>query len=66
VAQHQTPAPIKKSPKLQEAEKEVVAAPKAQVQVDEPAPAPEPKVETKSVDDYNDIDAALDDLDFDD
>ncbi len=58
------PAPIKKSPKLQEAVEEVVAPPKAEVQVDEPAPAP--KVEAKSVDDYNDIDAALDDLDFDD
>jgi len=56
------PAPVKKSPKLQEAEEEVVATPKAEVQVDEPAP----KVETKSVDDYNDIDAALDDLNFDD
>jgi len=58
------PAPVKKSPKLQEAEEEVVSVPKAAVQVDEPAPAP--KVETKSVDDYNDIDAALDDLNFDD
>jgi hypothetical protein len=58
------PAPVKKSPKLQEAEEEVVSVPKAAVQVDEPAPAP--KVETKSVDDYNDIDAALENLNFDD
>jgi hypothetical protein len=41
-----------------------VSVPKAAVQVDEPAPAP--KVETKSVDDYNDIDAALENLNFDD
>jgi hypothetical protein len=59
-----TPAPVTKSPKLQEAEEEVAVTPKPQVKVDEPAP--EPKVETKSVEDYNDIDAALDDLDFDD
>jgi len=64
----EAPAPVKKSPKLEEAVEEVVAPPKAEVQVDEPAPvaAPAPKVETKSVEEYNDIDAALDDLNFDD
>ena len=31
-----------------------------------PAAKAEPKKETKSVEDYNDIDAALDDLDFED
>ena len=56
------PEPVKKSPKLEEAVEEVAAPPKAEVQVDEPTS----EVETKSVDDYNDIDAALDDLDFDD
>ena len=56
------PAPVKQAPKLVEAQEEVAVAPKAAVQVDEPAP----KVETKSVEDYNDIDEALDDLDFDD
>lgn len=60
--QPEAPAPVKKSPKLEEAVEEVVATPKAEVQVDEPAP----KVETKSVEEYNDIDAALDDLNFDD
>ena len=56
------PAPVKKSPKLEEAVEEVAAPPKAEVKVDEPTS----KVETKSLDDYNDIDAALDDLNFDD
>jgi len=60
------PAPAKKSPKLQEAVEEVVAPPKAEVQVDEPAPAPEPKVETQSDVDYDDIDAALENLNFED
>ena len=64
VSEDATPAPIKQSPKLVEAQEEVAVAPKATVKVDEPAPAP--KVETKSVEDYNDIDEALDDLDFDD
>ena len=64
--QSEAPAPVKKSPKLEEAVEEVVAPHKAEVQVDEPAPAPASKVETKSVDDYDDIDAALDDLDFED
>ena len=63
------PAPVQKSAKLVEAEEEAAVIPrKAKVQVDEPAPVatPEPKVETKSVEDYNDIDTALDDLDFED
>ena len=66
--QSEAPTPVKKSPKLEEAVEEVVATPKAEVQVDEPAPvaAPAPKVETKPVEEYNDIDAALDDLNFDD
>lgn len=62
--QREAPAPVKKSPKLEEAVEEVVATPKEKVQVDEPAPAA--KVETKAVEEYDDIDAALDDLNFDD
>jgi hypothetical protein len=57
--QSEAPAPVKKSPKLEEAVEEVVATPKAEVQVDEPAPATSEEV-------FNAIDAALDDLNFDD
>lgn len=61
-------APVKKSAKLEEAEEEVSVTPKPKVKVDAPtpAPAPAPKAKTKTVEEYNDIDTALDDLDFDD
>lgn len=60
------PAP-KRSEKLAAAEEEAATTKKAKVAVEEEAPAPK-KAEAKfaSVDDYNDIDEALDNLDFDD
>ena len=54
------PAP-KKSPKVVEAEEEAEVAPKAEVKVEET-----PKKETAKVDDYDSIDEALDNLEFDD
>jgi len=52
---------VKKSPKVVEAEEEAEAAPKAEVKVEAT-----PKKETAKVDDYDSIDEALDNLDFDD
>jgi len=52
---------VKKSPKVVEAEEEAEAAPKAEVKVEAA-----PKKETAKVDDYDSIDEALDNLDFDD
>jgi len=63
---------VAKSKKLEEAEAEADAAPKAKVKVeadaddDEEAPAPKAKPKAKVVEEHDDIDAALDNLDFDD
>lgn len=56
-AEHKADAP-QRSQKLKEAEEEAEAAPKAKVKVEEKPAA--------KVDDYNSIDEALDNLDFDD
>ena len=53
----------KKSPKVVEAEEEAEVAPKAKVKVEDEVA---PKKETAKVDDYDSIDEALDNLDFDD
>lgn len=53
--------PPKKSPKVVEAEEEAEVAPKAEVKVEAAS-----KKETAKVDDYDSIDEALDNLDFDD
>ena len=72
--EHLAEAPVatapKRSPKLQEVVEEVSAAPTVSVRVeddDEEAPVkPRSKAKVKAVDDYDSIDDALDDLDFDD
>ena len=64
--EHKAEAPIaepKKSAKVMEAEAEAEAAPKAKVKVEETVA---PKKEPAKVDDYDSIDEALDNLDFDD
>lgn len=64
--EHKAEAPIaepKKSAKVVEAEAEAEAAPKAKVKVEETVA---PKKEPAKVDDYDSIDEALDNLDFDD
>jgi hypothetical protein len=64
--EHKAEAPIaapKKSAKVVEAEEEAEAAPKAKVKVEETVA---PKKEPAKVDDYDSIDEALDNLDFDD
>lgn len=60
-------APVK-APKLVDAEDEAEAAPKAKVKVavEEEAPAPKAAKKTVKVEEHDDIDAALDNLDFDD
>lgn len=71
--------PLPKSKKLKQAEAEAEAAPKAKVVVEEEAeeeeeekPKAKPKAKAEpakkavSVEDYDDVDAALDNLDFDD
>lgn len=55
-------APPKKSPKVVEAEEEAEVAPKAEVKVEKKAA---PAKEVAAVDDYDSIDEALDNLDFD-
>jgi hypothetical protein len=55
-------APPKKSAKVVEAEEEAKVAPKAEVKVEEPKPVKE----AAKVDDYDSIDEALDNLEFDD
>jgi hypothetical protein len=50
---------------LKAAEAEAEAAPKAKVKVED-AFAPKAKAETAKVEDYDDVDEALDNLDFDD
>jgi hypothetical protein len=56
----------KRSKALEAAEAEAEAAPKAKVKVEEEAPAPKTKAEPAKVEDYDDVDEALDNLDFDD
>jgi hypothetical protein len=57
----------KKSPKLVDAEDEAEAAPKAKVVVEDDEPEERPVAKkTAKVDEYNSIDEALDNLDFDD
>ncbi len=64
VANTSTPA-LKRSDTLKAAEAEAEASPKAKVKVED-APAPKAKAETAKVEDYDDVDEALDNLDFDD
>jgi len=56
--------PAKKSKKLEAAEEEAAVVPKKRKVAVEEEPAP--KAKAASVEDYNDIDEALDNLDFDD
>lgn len=65
------PAAVKKSTKLKDAEEKAESAPKVKVAVEsdddeDEAPKPKAKVKPKAVANFDNIEAALDDLDFDD